>query len=245
MKSPHKIPSLPTDEPIRKLILALVGCAPLGSLGQLLIEQVWSDPSYRLLCDFIEQLSEDVRRLEQAGQIDLEEIFTRPDTRPLLSRAIEAAQRSVGEQKLQALRTATVQGIFERKYPFDLSAMVFSLLDRVTEGHIQMLQFVHAQQRRGAGGAQLGDLLRIGVDYNSDGSGFSRPAIELGRYYDEQATLINAVIMDDLLNMGLIAIDHTSYALPNDYSTAQNGPRVLSAKGILFYELIFPESGRG
>ncbi len=242
MQSLRKMPTSPA-EPLRKVILALVGCAPLGSMGQLLIEKIWSDPSYEFLYDYIRGVSEKVHRLQETGTIDLDSILSQPETRPLLNRAFEAAARSVGEQKLKALQAATVHGVFERRYSFDMSTMVFSLLDRLTEGHIQMLRFIHDMQGRWSGGAQIGELMKLGTDSNNDGAGLAQPTMgENGQYYDAHAEYINMLIMEDLLNMGVISIDSTNYELPNNFAAAQSGPRVLSGKGTLLYELIFPEA---
>ncbi|MCJ9720777.1 hypothetical protein MOV66_10160 [Agrobacterium sp. SHOUNA12C] len=245
MLTPKHLPKA-TDEAPRKVVMALIGCIPIPgtSIIQLLLDMIWRDPAYEYLKRYVEGLAADIARLEDNSVFDLEEALKRPETRILFNRAFEAAARSIGEQKLQALRTATVQGVFERQYSFDMSMMVFSLLDRVTEGHIRMLQFIHEQQSKGGGGAQLAQLTMLGVEFNGDGNGFVRPAGTLtGQYYDESVATLNSLIMDDLLNMGLIAIDDTNYSLPSDWTATKTGPRYLSTKGALFYEHIFPDTG--
>ena len=70
MKTPPKVPSSPA-EPVRKLAMALFGSIPvLGNMSQLLLDQVWKDPGYHLLKQYVESIAEDLARLEAEAVVD-------------------------------------------------------------------------------------------------------------------------------------------------------------------------------
>ncbi|NEJ83293.1 hypothetical protein GR268_43250, partial [Rhizobium leguminosarum] len=137
------LPSLndPPSAKTRDVAMAFLSMIPtLSGFAQLITAQVWEDPRNAAIRQFAEALAERVIELENRAEIDVAEILARPETQPLLRHAFDAAGKSIGERKLEALKNAAAQGIFERGYAFDLSVMVFSLLDRLTEGHLKLLQ---------------------------------------------------------------------------------------------------------
>lgn len=224
--------------------MALLGSVPtIGSILQLQLDQIWSDPASVFLKRYVEGIAHDLYRLEQEAIVDLSQVLQRPETRPLLVRAFEAAARSLGERKLEALRAATVQGIFERRYSFDMSVMVFSLLDRITDRHIQMLLFVREQQKLGTGGPGLSMLRMLDVEASADRSGFLNPVPHIldGQYVDQAMVDVNMLVAMDLENMGLIEADpDAAEAAAMDWSREDRQLRVLTMKGKLFYEHIVP-----
>ncbi|MDF1633756.1 hypothetical protein [Mycoplana sp. MJR14] len=217
--------------------MALVGALPLGSLWQLLAGKLWEDPRCAAYRYFAVSLAERLRELEQSSSLDIGDALSKPETQPLLLSAFETAAKSIGEKKLEALRNAAIQGIFERSYPFDLSVMVFSLLDRVTEGHVLMLHVV--ANRGGPGKAPLYEmeLRQVGI------------TTEMRRTSDtslmaHQMTL-NEMILHDLINMGLVGT-RLEIGPVHSWSTdpSRNAPArvMLTKKGQLFIEHIFPDS---
>ncbi|MCD2183107.1 hypothetical protein [Rhizobium sp. GN54] len=234
MASPDIFNEPPTG-PVRDLAMALVGALPFGSLWQLLAGKLWDDPRCAAYRHFAIALAKRLRELEQTSSLDIGDALQKPETQPLLLSAFETAARSIGEKKLEALRNAAVQGIFERSYPFDLSVLVFSLLDRVTEGHLVLLHFI-------ASGGLPGKLPPYEIDVTQVGI-----TVEMRRASDAtiiaQQITLNELILHDLINMGLVTT-RLEIGPVHTWSTdaSRNAPArvVLTKKGKLFVEHIFP-----
>lgn len=206
------LPSLrePPSAKIRDVAMAFIGTIPvLSGFAQLITAQVWDDPRNAAIRRFAEALAERVIELENRAEIDVAEILARPETQPLLRHAFGAAGKSVGEKKLEALKNAAAQGIFQRGYAFDLSVMVFSLLDRLTEGHLKLLQAIvdhhnlhHRQVWPSKSSLTMHDVPMLQSDV---GMRHPKPVIfDEGGFVDEYLVLVNTMLIDDLLNMGLI-----------------------------------------
>lgn len=244
MTTLSQLPDTPSA-PVREVAMAILGCAPFGSMLQLVAGGIWKDPAYENLRKFTVTIAEEVHRLQQRDiTFDLIEILAREETQPLLTRAFDAAARSFGERKLEALRNATVQGVFERRYSFDMSAMVFTLLDRITEGHLVILQAIFSaeDQRRLALTDQ--DVALLGIEpQRLPESPEGQKAVHENI---NQTMSLNELILDDLKNMGLVemkgdrptGIVAPSAAGPTNIQF-RNRP---SKKGRLVYEHVFSAS---
>ncbi|NKM14176.1 hypothetical protein GFL85_24680 [Rhizobium laguerreae] len=246
------LPSL-DDSPsakTRDVAMAFLAMIPtVSGFAQLITAQVWEDPRNASMRRFAEALAERVIELEKKVDIDVEEILRRPETQPLLRHAFDAASKSVGEKKLEALKNAAAQGIFERGYAFDLSVMVFSLLDRLTEGHLKLLQALidKFNQHHQAAWPSKASLTTHDVPTLPTDAGMRQPkqiVFDDGGFIDEYLVLINKMLVDDLLNMGLIAevlgsptgvVGMSSGGPTNMPSTIQ-----LTDKGRLVFEHLFP-----
>lgn len=234
MQPPDILREPPTG-PVRDLAMALVGALPFGSLWQLLAGQFWEDPRCAAHRYFAIALAERLLELEQSSSLDIGDALLKPEAQPLLLSAFETAAKSIGEKKLEALRNAAVQGIFERNYPFDLSVMVFSLLDRVTEGHLLLLHVVANGGMPGKLPPYEIDIMQVGITTEM------RRTIDTSRI--AQQTILNELILHDLINMGLVAT-RLEIGPVHSWSTdaSRNAPArvVLTRKGKLFIEHIFP-----
>lgn len=135
---PEETPSAP----VRELAMALVGLLPGASMIQMLLNQLWEEPRFASQRRFALGLAAKIEELQRAGEVDLQAALARPEAQPLLIHAFDAAAKSLGERKLEALQNVAMSGIFLRQYEFDASVMVFALLDRLTEGHLRILQAV-------------------------------------------------------------------------------------------------------
>ncbi|TBB67729.1 hypothetical protein ELH42_16875 [Rhizobium ruizarguesonis] len=235
-------PKTSPSAPVREVAMAILGCVPLGSMLQLVAGGIWKDPAFENLRKFTVTIAEEVHRLQQRdSSFDLEEVLSRDETQPLLTRAFDAAARSFGERKLEALRNATVQGVFERQYSFDMSAMVFTLLDRITEGHLVILQaiFNAEAQRRPA----LTDHEVALVGFEPQRLPKSPEGQKAVHASINQTMSLNELILDDLKNMGLVEVKGdrpTGIVAPSATGPTNIQFRNrLSKKGRLLYEHIF------
>lgn len=236
-----KLTDAPSTE-VRSVAMAILGCAPLGGMLQLIAGGIWKDPAYENLRKFTVAIAEQVHRLQQQNiSFDLNEVLSREETQPLLTRAFDAAARSLGERKLEALRNATVQGIFERRYSFDMSAMVFTLLDRITEGHLVILQaiFEVEDERRPALTDHEVSLLGVESKRLPDSPEGQKAMHENIR----QIMSLNELLLDDLKNMGLVEMKGdkpTGIVAPSATGPTNIQFRNrLSKKGRLVYEHLF------
>ncbi|TCR95969.1 hypothetical protein [Rhizobium sp. BK418] len=230
--------------------MAFISTIPVvAGFAQLITAQVWEDPRNAAMRQFAEALAERVIDLEKKVDIDVEEIFRRPETQPLLRHAFDAASKSVGEKKLEALKNATAQGIFERGYAFDLSVMVFSLLDRLTEGHLKLMQALidrfnqhHQSAWPSKSSLSMHDVPTLPTDVGMRHP--QRVVFGDGGFIDDYLVRINVMIIDDLLNMGLIA--EVLGAPTGPVGMSPGGPTNMPAtiqltdKGRLVFEHLFP-----
>lgn len=241
MKDLPQLANQPSAQ-IRDVAMAILGCAPLGSMLQLVAGSIWKDPAYENLKKFTVAIAEEVHALQQQDRsFDLEEVLSRKETQPLLTRAFDAAARSFGERKLEALRIATVQGVFERRYSFDMSAMVFTLLDRITEGHLVILQAISEAETQRRLPLADHDVALLGITPLKP-----TESLEAQAAAQEHATRtmsLNELILDDLKNMGLVEVKGDRPTGP--VAMSASGPtniqfrNRLSKKGRLVYEHIF------
>ncbi|NEJ20091.1 hypothetical protein GR247_07895 [Rhizobium leguminosarum] len=236
-----QLKSIPSA-PVRDVAMAILGCVPLGSMLQLVAGGIWKDPAYENLRKFTVTIAEEVHRLQQRDStFDLAEVLSRDETQPLLTRAFDAAARSFGERKLEALRNATVQGVFERQYSFDLSALVFTLLDRITEGHLIILQAIFDAEDRRRIAMTDQDVALLGIEQRQLPES---PEGQKATHQDLRRTIsLNEMILDDLKNMGLVEMKGdrpTGVVAPSaDGLTNIQFRNRLSKKGRLVYEHIF------
>lgn len=228
----NQITGQPPSTEVRNVLIALVGVLPGGSLAELFINKLWQDPVLEAQRDFLLEVAKRLRALEDRGVIDIQSVLEKPETQPLLNCAFEAVRKSIGERKLQALRDVTVRGIFERVYDFDLSAMVFAMLDRITEGHLRVLQEVAQLASTRGGSYNVALVERNGIPEKSSPDGMMQPvAANLGksRWYDGHLVRVNNIIISDLESMGIL-----------EFKNGQAGGTVaLSEKGALFYDMLF------
>ncbi|XAZ24026.1 hypothetical protein LVY75_12425 [Sinorhizobium sp. B11] len=246
------LPSLndPPSAKVRDLAMAFISTIPiLAGFAQLITAEVWEDPRNAALKRFAEALAERVVALESKAEIDVAEALARPETQPLLRHAFDAASKSVGEKKLEALKNAAAQGIFERGYAFDLSVMVFSLLDRLTEGHLNLLQALidKFNQHHQSAWPSKSSLTMYDVPTLPTDTDMRQPQRVVSGddgFIDGYLVRINAMLIDDLINMGLIS--EVRGAPTGVVAMSVDGPTNMPTmvqftdKGRLVYEHLFP-----
>ena len=120
--------------------------------------------------------------------------------------------------------------------------MVFSLLDRVTEGHLRMLQhMVELGKVLGRPSIEVSSLWYMDVEYSPDPTGQMNPQHSIfdGTYHDQHQVDVNMLIAADLENMGLIETRPVeSFALEGGAYEQVSPYKQLTMKGHLFYEHI-------
>lgn len=237
----------PPSAPVREVAKAIIGLIPgLPSMYQLIFEQVWEDPKQVAMKNFVIALAE---KVEELDSVDLKYALERPEAKPLLVQAFETASKSFGDRKLEALRNATIEGAFKSSYDFDLSAIVLSLLDRLTEGHIEILQALNEHKSlHGIDGMPEAQLANNAVRTYASDAGMKDPQEVLfdeGGFIDRQHLRVNQLIIDDLKSMGLVENKGGRVVgiLAPSIDGSENVTRDIriTEKGWLLYQHIFPE----
>lgn len=116
--------------------------APVGlsSIANEIFDLIVSDPAVRRRDRFIMDSAARIAALEEAGQISLESLLDNEESAAILLRAVQAAMRSSGEQKLNALQEAALKGILSSVVGKGSSSqIVIGLLDQMTEYHVILL----------------------------------------------------------------------------------------------------------
>ncbi|TJZ82022.1 hypothetical protein [Paracoccus hibiscisoli] len=102
-----------------------------------------TDPGVRRRDRFIMDLDERFTMLERAGMITVEDLRNNEEVSALLLRSIQAATRSSGARKLEALKEVVVRGVTSKEAASASHAQVMlTLVDRMTEHHIIALHFM-------------------------------------------------------------------------------------------------------
>ena len=195
-------------QPLHGVVMMLVNSIP--AVGPALAwgaGNVFPDPGQAARDQFIIGLAEKVDALLQRDQI--EKALQQEPAPALLSHAMNIASRSFGQEKLEALRNATINGVFHAPENVNLTALVFGILDRLTDGHISMLREIDAQEK--ATGHQISweRAKAIGVICKSLPDGMKSPMrvlpIDGGEgFVDERDLQTNEILLADMVNLGLL-----------------------------------------
>lgn len=188
-------------------MMALNTIPGIGPASAMLVNRVWPDPGQAARDSFMIELAERVDALFEREQI--EEAFSRPENAALLSHVLNMASRSFGEQKIKALREATINGVFHSPGEVDLTALVFGVLERLTDGHITMLRAIQARQKSGAPFRWV-DAKYAGLEFRYSREGMKEPTApvypdEKGVRYIEKASIrTSEIVLADLVDLGLV-----------------------------------------
>lgn len=107
-----------------------------------------TDPGVRRRDRFIVALDERLTELEKAGIITVQDLEDSTEISALLLRSIQAATRSSGTRKLQALLEVAIRGVTSKEASAASNAQVMlSLVDRMTEHHIIALHWMTLSKR--------------------------------------------------------------------------------------------------
>lgn len=220
-------------------MMALNTIPYIGPASAMLANRIWPDPGQAARDRFMIELAERVDALFQRSQI--EDAFSRPEATALLSHALNMASRSFGEQKIKALREATINGVFHSPGDVDLTALVFGVLERLTDGHITMLRAIQALQKSGAP-LRWVDAKFAGLEFRYSKDGMKEPT---GVRYIEKASIrTSEIVLADLVDLGLVH-ERTGpvpplYEWSKDPSKNLPGYAHVTAKGSLVLDHIEP-----
>lgn len=200
LTSPH--------EPVYEVAMMLVNSIPVaGPAVALLAGRVFPDPGQASRDRFVIKLAERVDALYDRDNIL--DALGRPESAALLSHALNIASRSFGQEKLEALRNATVNGVFHAPQNVNLTALVFGILDRLTDGHISMLKYIAKQEEELKQSFSWERVKMIGVDFKKSPDGMKSPQRVLSFdeeecYMDTFEIRTNEILLADLISLGLI-----------------------------------------
>ncbi|MER8526486.1 hypothetical protein [Mesorhizobium sp. M0814] len=165
------------------------------------------DPGQAALQRFMIGLAEKVDGLLEREQI--EKALQQEPGPALLSYAMNIASRSFGREKIEALRNATINGVFYSPQNVNLTAVVFAILDRITDGHISMLKEISAREAAADHHLPWDGAKMIGVHFKSSPDGMKSPRrvlpVDGGEsFLDERDIQTNEFLLADMVSLGLI-----------------------------------------
>jgi hypothetical protein len=238
LASPH--------EPIHDVLMMALNTIPMvGPAAAMVAGRMWPDPGQAARDRFMIGLAERVDSLFEHKQI--EEAFGRPEAPALLSHALNMASRSFGEKKLEALREATINGVFHSPADVDLTAVVFGVLERLTDGHITMIRALGVQQKSGSPLLRWENAKFAGLEFRYSREGMKEPESfqpdQIGVRYLEKASIRTAeIVLADLVDLGLVEERFgkmgSVYEWSTDPSNNLPGYAFVTAKGLLVLEHI-------
>lgn len=195
-------------------VLAPVG---LSNIATELFDLVVSDPASKRRDRFLMDLAVRVEGLEASGQISLDNLLGNEEAAALLIRAVQAAMRSSGDQKLHALREVALKGVVSSSAGNTSPAqIVVGLLDRMTEHHLVMLLWENRPQKLytlGQVQAEEGDEARRSHFYGqpvfTDRAQLKNPVkvfsyMDWGLYVEKDDQISFKLARADLATMGLL-----------------------------------------
>ena len=140
---------------LAKAAVGVVAPIGLSAIATELFDLVVSDPAVKRRDRFLMDLARRLDSLEAEGKLSLSDLLENEEAAALLFRATQAAMRSSGERKFQAIRETALNGILSAAAREGSPAqVVVGLLDRITEYHVILLSW----ENRGHRHYTLGDL---------------------------------------------------------------------------------------
>jgi len=206
-------------QPIYNVAMMLMNSIPtLGPAIAWGVSGVFPDPGQAARDQFIIGLAEKIDRILEQDQI--EQALKREPAPALLSHAMNIASRSFGQEKLEALRNATVNGVFHSPKNVNLTALVFGMLDRLTEGHISMLKEIGRQGNLAESYVPWDRVRMIGVHARPSPNGMTSPTSVLpidgtDSFVDASDIQTNEILLADMINLGLI--EERAVSVPSVY----------------------------
>lgn len=96
--------------------------------------------------EFINDLAIRLKRLEEQGKVDFEELAQNEEFNTIITKAILLAQQNHQKEKLEALRNITIHSAIDLPkglLEFDKMEYFLSILERITPTHIFLLKTFH------------------------------------------------------------------------------------------------------
>lgn len=201
------------------------------------------DPGQAAVLRFIEQLAQKVE-----GLYDLPEVaaaLEREESRALFSQALGVASRTYSPKKLEALKNATVNGVLHKPDNIDLTAIIFDVIERLTDGHLTMLQSFR-QREMDQNPIPWRQLALVGVDLRETSDGLKKPVFvgvgDSKRFVEAGQLAANRIIAGELMSLGLITqmvgIKPPVSQWSEDASKNLPGTVEVTEKGLLLLEHI-------
>ncbi|RUW24651.1 hypothetical protein [Mesorhizobium sp. M4B.F.Ca.ET.013.02.1.1] len=203
------------------------------------------DPGQTARDRFVVELAKKVEAILDREQI--QEALQREPAPALLSHAMNIASRSFGAEKLEALRNATLNGVFHTPANVNLTAVVFGILDRLTDSHISILKEIDAKEKAIKQPIRWDQAKWIGVVPKPSSDGMRLPTRTLSfedsdSFVDEFDIQTNEILLADLASLGLIVERMSTMPPIQEWSTdaSQNLPGYaqITHKGRLVLEHI-------
>lgn len=238
LSSPH--------EPVYDVAMMLLNSIPaMGPAIAWFASGVFTDPGQAVRDRFILELAKKVDTLLDREQI--QRALQQEPVPALLSHAMSIASRSFGQEKLEALQHATINGIFHDPHNVNLADLVFGVLDRLTNSHISLLKEIAKQSSELKAHVGWEQAKLIGVNFKPTSDGMKSPARVLPfnedeKFVDEFDVRTNEILLNDLVGIGLIAQRYGTPPSILDWSTtpSENLPAYayISTKGNLVLDRI-------
>jgi hypothetical protein len=121
----------------------IAGILPMGSAAYELITTILVPLHEKKKWEFINDLATRLKRLEEQGRIDFEELAQNEEFNTIITKAILLAQQNHQKEKLKALRNIVINFADYQKMKdnqFDWTAHFLSVIDRISPLHILLLK---------------------------------------------------------------------------------------------------------
>ncbi|MDO9417969.1 hypothetical protein [Pararhizobium sp.] len=241
----------PPEGPVRDTAMALIGCLPFGSVFQLVAGQFWEDPTQRRIQTLLVQLAQDVNDLAERSEDAVGDLLQREEVQPVLAQAIDTAAKTLGQQKLEAIRNAAFKGMTDLSADFDTTSMIFVLLNQLSNGHFRYIRAIVEKNHPAINGVPAGDLTTLGITYAATPDGFQDPAQSAinNLFYDLAVVERNQLAITDLVTVGVI---EKRLKTPKSFIDFNEDPSKnlplsyhLTSRGLDLYEYVFPPTSLG
>lgn len=137
----HEPPEATTGDKAHTLAKAGLASVPVvGGAAAELFAALVTPPLEKRRREWMEQIADSLRELEQAGAVDLEDLQSNDSFITTLMQASRAAVRNHQEEKVDALRNAVLNSALDKSPGESEEQMFLNLVDRFTVWHLRILK---------------------------------------------------------------------------------------------------------
>lgn len=141
MSGKHDPPGATAGDKAHALAKAGLASVPVvGGAAAELFAAIVTPPLEKRRREWMEQIAESLRELEQAGVVDLEDLQSNESFITTLMQASRAAIRNHQEEKIDALRNAVLNSTLGRSPSESEEQMFLNLVDHFTVWHLRILK---------------------------------------------------------------------------------------------------------
>jgi len=186
------------------LYKSLTGLVPGGGalLGQV-YDALVANPSTQRRDRMLMEVWQGLCELQERQLLSPSDLEGDDSIRAIILQAVQAAVRSTGATKTEALRNIVLNAARHKPENRYRAMIVLSVVDRMTEAHISILkEFGELPEPRQM---PTESAAMIGVPFLEDAQALAKPFRTVtGQYVDREAIYVNSIILKDLVSIGAL-----------------------------------------